>query len=87
VGKPCHALEFRDMAFQSVITGVAFEPHVLMRFAGNTAALLFLYYIVMQREAGLRRHKVAGGTLRSEDNSWIRIGLYTSIAMVKITTR
>jgi len=48
VGKPRHALEFRDMIFQSVITGVAFEPHVLMRFAGNTAALLFLYY----RDAG-----------------------------------
>jgi hypothetical protein len=29
VGNPRHALEFRDMAFQSVITDVAFEPPII----------------------------------------------------------
>jgi hypothetical protein len=29
VGKPCHTLELRDMALQSVITGVAFEPLII----------------------------------------------------------
>ena len=65
VGKPRHTLEFRDMAFQSVITDVAFEPHVLMRFAGNTAALLFFYYRDAQRggiaEAQSRRRNTEVG--------------------------
>jgi len=29
VSKPCHALELRDMALQSVITDVAFEPLII----------------------------------------------------------
>ena len=35
VGKPRHALEFRDMAFQSVITDVAFELPIIAFLQGD----------------------------------------------------